>query len=148
MWIRTLSTLECTKLLSSHRVGRLACAKDGQPYVMPIYYAYNENHLYAFSMPGKKIDFMRANPLVCVLVDAKGEGRGWQSVIAEGRYEELPDRIGFKRERDHAWTLLAAHSDWWEPGALKPAMPPMSNHSPHVFFRIAVAELTGREAKE
>jgi ferredoxin-like protein FixX len=99
MWIRTLSTLECTKLLSSHRVGRLACAKDGQPYVVPIYYAYNENHLYAFSMPGKKIDFMRANPLVCVLVDAKGEGRGWQSVIAEGRYEELPDRIGFKRER-------------------------------------------------
>jgi len=148
MWIRNLSTLECTKLLSSHRVGRLACSMEGQPYVVPIYYAYQGNHLYAFSMPGRKIDFMRANPLVCVLVDVKGEGRGWQSVVAEGRYEELPDRIGFKRERDQAWTLLAKHSDWWEPGALKPAQPPVTSHSPHIFFRIAVTEVSGREAQD
>ncbi|RVA66010.1 pyridoxamine 5'-phosphate oxidase family protein, partial [Mesorhizobium sp. M7A.F.Ca.CA.001.08.2.1] len=33
MLIRTLSALECTKLLTANRVGHLACAKGGQPYV-------------------------------------------------------------------------------------------------------------------
>ncbi len=148
MWVRTLSALECTHLLSSHRVARLACAKDGRPYVVPIYFAYQENHFYAFSMPGKKIEYMRANPFVSLIVDVKGEGRGWQSVVADGRYEELPDRIGYKRERDHAWSLLAKHSDWWEPGALKPVQPPVSDHSPHIIFRISVGQLSGREARE
>ncbi|WP_315928659.1 pyridoxamine 5'-phosphate oxidase family protein [Mesorhizobium sp. SP-1A] len=150
MWIRTLTTLECTKLLSAERLGRLACAAEGKPYVVPIYYAFQDYHLYAFSMPGRKIDLMRANPQVCVQVDARGEGRGWQSVILEGSYEELPDRIGFKRERDHAWSLLSKHSDWWEPGALKPVGGPQQvlSHSPHIFFRVVVSELSGREARE
>jgi nitroimidazol reductase NimA-like FMN-containing flavoprotein (pyridoxamine 5'-phosphate oxidase superfamily) len=54
MHIRSLSTLECTKMMSASRLGHLACVKDGRPYVVPIYFAYADNHLYAFSMPGKK----------------------------------------------------------------------------------------------
>ncbi|WP_136619221.1 MULTISPECIES: pyridoxamine 5'-phosphate oxidase family protein [Mesorhizobium] len=148
MHIRTLSTLECTKMLTANRVARLACAKDGQPYVVPVHYAYADNHIYAFSMPGKKIDWMRANPLVSVQVDEHGEGRGWKSVVVDGRYEELPDRIGYKLERDHAWTLLSKHADWWEPGALKPVPTPVSDSTPHVFFRILVVQVSGREANE
>lgn len=66
MLVRTLSILECTKLLTANRIGHLACAKDGQPYVVPLYYAHADNHLYAFSLLGKKIDWMRSNPLVSV----------------------------------------------------------------------------------
>lgn len=146
MLVRTLSTLECTKILTANRVGRLACAKDGQPYIVPIYCAHADNHLYAFSMPGKKIDWMRSNPLVSVQVDERGAGRGWKSVIVTGRYEELPDRIGHKAQRDHAWTVLSKHTDWWEPGALKPEMPVIADHLPHVFFRISIDEISGREA--
>lgn len=51
--------------------------------------------------------------------------------------------------RDHAWSLLSKHFDWWEPGGLKPDMPPVSDHSPpHVFYRILVEHVSGREAKE
>ncbi|TIO73923.1 MAG: pyridoxamine 5'-phosphate oxidase family protein [Mesorhizobium sp.] len=148
MQIRTLSTLECTKILTAHRVGHLACTKDGQPYIVPFYYAHADNHLYAFSMPGKKIDWMRSNPLVSVQVDEHGTDRGWRSVIANGRYEELPDRIGHKLQRDHAWSVLSRHSDWWEPGALKPAASPELERLPPVFFRIFIAEVSGREAIE
>ena len=63
MPVHTLSALECTKVLTANRVARLACAKDGQPYGVPVHYAYADNHLYAFSMPGKTIDWIRANPL-------------------------------------------------------------------------------------
>ena len=78
----------------------------------------------------------------------KGEAREWKSVVVDGRYEELPDRIGHKRERDHAWSLLSKHCDWWEPGGLKPIIPPESDHSPHEFFRILVEQMSGREAKD
>jgi len=149
MHIRTPSALECTKILTANRVGRLACAKDGQPYIVPFYYAHADNHLYVFSMPGKKIDWMRTNPLVSVQVDERGTGRGWKSVVVNGHYEELPDRIGHKVQRDHAWSVLSnKHADWWEPGALKPATSSDAEHLPHVFFRIFIAEVSGREAME
>lgn len=148
MHIRNLSNLEFTRLLSGNRLAHLACAKDGKPYVVPIYFAYAENYLYAFSMPGKKIEFMRANPEVSLIVEERGHGREWKSVLVEGRFEELPDRIGHKRERDHAWSLLSKHFDWWEPGALKPVTPPISDHSEHIFFRVFVEQIYGREAKE
>ncbi|RWB32414.1 MAG: pyridoxamine 5'-phosphate oxidase family protein [Mesorhizobium sp.] len=148
MIVRTLSILECTTLLAMHRLAHLACAKNGQPYVVPIYYAYADSHLYAFSMVGKKVEWMRANPRVCIQVNEWGKGREWKSVVVDGRYEELPDRIGHEAVRDHAWSLLSKHFDWWEPGGLKPVIPPISDHLPHVFYRILVDQMSGREAKE
>lgn len=148
MIIYTLSALECTRLLEMNRLAHLACTKDGHPYVVPLYYAYANNSLYAFSMPGKKIEWMRGCPLVSVQVDEQGKGREWRSVVVDGRYEELPDRIGHELEREHAWLLLSKHFDWWEPGALKPVTPAVSYHSAHVFFRIFVEQLSGRGAKE
>lgn len=148
MQIRVLSQLECTRLLETNRVCRLACSKDGIPYVVPVYFAHADNCLYAFSMPGKKIDWMRANPNVSAVVEERKQGRAWRSVVVDGSFEELPDRIGFKRERDYAWSLLSKHSDWWEPGALKPDRPPISDRSPHTFFRIVIQTMSGREAME
>lgn len=147
MIVRTLSTLECTKLLTENRLARLACTNEGQPYVVPIYYAYADNHLYGFSMPGKKVAWMRSNPLVSALIDARGEPREWQSVVVDGRYEELPDQIGHKLERDRAWTLLSKHVNWWEPGALKPAAAQTAGDTKHIFFRILIDQISGRAAE-
>lgn len=144
MIIRTLSTAECTRLLAANRVARLACAKDGRPYVVPIYCAYADSHLYAFSMPGKKIEWMRGNPMVSLQVHEGGERREWKSVVVDGRYEEMLDCAG----RDHAWSQLSRHFDWWEPGGLKPVESEVSDHLPHVFFRISIEQMSGREAKE
>ncbi|MGX7873132.1 pyridoxamine 5'-phosphate oxidase family protein [Mesorhizobium sp. ORM6] len=148
MLIRALPGLECTRILTANRVGHLACARDGQPYVVPFYYAHSDAHLYAFSMPGKKIEWKRANPLFAVEVDERGHGRGWKSVVVDGRYEELPDRIGHKIQRDRAWSVLSKHSDWLEPGALKPLDPAVADSAPHVFFQILIEQVSGREASE
>jgi nitroimidazol reductase NimA-like FMN-containing flavoprotein (pyridoxamine 5'-phosphate oxidase superfamily) len=134
----------------------LACAKDGRPYVVPFNYAYADNHLYAFSLPGKKIDWMRLNPLVSVsvveIVEREREpAREWKSVIVDGRYEELPDRTDHKAEHDHAWSLLSrrgGYEDWSEPGDLKPGTPPQSDPSAYVFYRILIDQVSGREANE
>ena len=113
MLVRTMTTLECTELLDSSRLCRIACAKNDQPYIVPAYFVHAENYLFMFSMLGKKIEYMRTNPHVSVLVEEHGEHRDWKSVIVDGRYEELPDEIGHKRDRDHAWSILSKYNDWW-----------------------------------
>ena len=147
MQIRIMPRTECMKVLDEQRLCRIAYAREGRPYVVPLYFVRGDNHLYAFSMPGRKIEFMRANPLVSVLVEELHENRRWKSVIVEGRYDELPDRIGFKQQREHAWSLLSQYPDWWEPGALKPVLPPVSDHSPHIFFRVLIDQVSGRAAE-
>src|ERR1022692_3717393 len=76
-------------LLARAHLGRLACAQDNQPYVVPFYFAYDNNSLYSFTKAGQKIEWMRANPRVCVEVDDVVSPEEWVSVVVVGRYEEL-----------------------------------------------------------
>lgn len=146
MIIRELSKQQMLEVLGASRLGRLACSHDGQPYVVPITFSLSGNYLYSFSMPGQKIDWMRANPRVCVQVDEFGEMREWKSVAVYGTFEDLPDRIGWKQERERAWSLLSQHANWWEPGSLKPIGKGAEDGSAHLFYRIVIENLTGREA--
>lgn len=93
MIIRELSQEECLVALAKVRLARLACAFENQPYVVPVYLSYDEatRSLYGFTTPGQKIDWMRANPLVCVEVDEVAAYDTWTSIIVFGRYEELSD---------------------------------------------------------
>lgn len=146
MIVKEMTREECSAVVSASRLARLACASENQPYVVPIHFAFADNHLYSFSMPGKKIDWMRANPKVCIQIDEFVEPREWRSVLVYGLFEELPDRIGWKRERDHAWCLLEKHANWWEPGGLKPMPGPAAGASSHLFYRIRIESMTGRQA--
>lgn len=143
MIITEMDRSQCMALLEESRHGRLACARDGQPYLIPITYAADGDYIYSFSLTGRKIEWMRENPKVCLQVDEYADGREWRSVIVYGRYEELPDRIGWKVQRERAWSLLSREAEWWAPGAFKPvAQAP----APHLFYRIVIDEVTGRHA--
>lgn len=141
MIITEMTRSECLELLAAQRLGHLACCRDGQPYVVPVTFALDGNYLYSFSLTGQKIEWMRANPLVSLQTDVLGEHGTWRSVVVNGRFEELPDRIGWKHARDHAWSLLSQHANWWEPGGLKPAD---EGPTQHVFYRIMIETMTGR----
>jgi nitroimidazol reductase NimA-like FMN-containing flavoprotein (pyridoxamine 5'-phosphate oxidase superfamily) len=84
-----------------------------QPYVVPIYFAYESEQLFGFSTEGQKIEWMRANPLVCVQVDEIVGEDNWTSVLMSGRYEELPDNPRYARQRLHAQSLLETRNLWW-----------------------------------
>ncbi|NRP73918.1 hypothetical protein ILFOPFJJ_04839 [Ensifer psoraleae] len=146
MFVREMSEQECVALVASGRLGRLACCREGRPYIVPIQYALAGKCLYGFSMLGQKIEWMRANPCVCIEVDEFSGQDQWKSVVITGRYQELPDTEQWHRERLHAWSLLEKHVNWWEPGGLKPGEQPIAGASPHVFYSIDIEEMTGRAA--
>jgi nitroimidazol reductase NimA-like FMN-containing flavoprotein (pyridoxamine 5'-phosphate oxidase superfamily) len=172
MVIREISREECHRVLAGARLARLACAHENQPYVVPVYLAYvqtssGEEYLYGFTTPGQKVAWMRANPLVCVEADEVAALDQWVSVIATGRYEELPGTPGKNGvqgrtpersdsrpqecddEGKRAWQILKTHPMWEEPGwtawaarsqrdSAEPLIP--------IFYRIRIDAINGHEA--
>lgn len=83
MLVREMSRQECEELLARLSFGRLACARDNQPYIAPMYFAFDQGHLYGFATMGQKIAWMRLNPLVCVEADEVLSHNRWASVSFE-----------------------------------------------------------------
>ncbi len=86
---KVLSEEEALALISASKVGRLGCVDNGEPYVVPINYVVDEGAIYSHSLPGRKIDAMRAHPRVCLQVDQIADDFHWRSAIAFGDYEEI-----------------------------------------------------------
>ena len=146
MIILELDRQACLEILSESRVGRLAMCDGGRPYIVPMSCAMEGGALFGFTLPGRKLDLMRANGRVAMLFERHDGGGAWMSVLAEGRFTELPDRIGSKREREQAIQVLMRRPDWWRPGALKPMYPASTDNRDHVFFRIDIDSLSGRSS--
>ena len=87
--MRTLLEEEARSLLSSAKVGRLGCVDDGEPYIVPINYLFEDGSIYSHSLPGRKLDALRAHPRACLQVDDIRDDLNWQSAIAYGNFEEV-----------------------------------------------------------
>jgi nitroimidazol reductase NimA-like FMN-containing flavoprotein (pyridoxamine 5'-phosphate oxidase superfamily) len=145
MLIHELTRQESLDVLASTHLGRLACCQRMQPYIVPFHFAYQNDYLYGFSMPGQKIDWMRANPLVCVEADHMRREQ-WSTVVVFGRYVELSDTAEMRSERALALELLQQRAMWWEPGSvgITPAGTPPARVP--IFYRIDIVQITGRRA--
>lgn len=146
MVIHEMTMEECHEFLKHMKFGRLACSHNGQPYVVPIYFVSDGKHLYAFSTLGKKIEWMRTNPLVCVEADEVVDDLHWKSVIVLGRYEELeeiPEKIN---KRKYALALLQNRSMWWQPAFVTRTFQSPARSVELIYYRIRVEEVTGHRA--
>jgi hypothetical protein len=178
MVIREMSTEECVRVLAGARLARLACAFHNQPYVVPVYLAYHEPSagdacFYGYTTLGQKVEWMRANPLVCVEVDEVASCDRWMSVIAFGRYEELPvvpernlghpparhsvddrhaivpDDLARFAETLLAYRLLQARAMWWEPASTaRAALAHRDATNPFIpiFYKVSIEQVAGHEA--
>jgi uncharacterized protein len=143
MLIHDMTRQASTDLLARSRLYRLACAHEGQPYVVPIYCAYHDSCLYSFSRLGQKIVWMRANPLVCLQADELTSQQDWVTVIVLGKYEELPDTPAYEVQRKRIYELLQKHPVWWEPGCVKTTPSETTQSVEFVYFRIRVDQISG-----
>jgi nitroimidazol reductase NimA-like FMN-containing flavoprotein (pyridoxamine 5'-phosphate oxidase superfamily) len=175
MFIQEMSESDCFNALTRAKLGRLACARDNQPYLVPVYIVYEEPYLYGFTTLGQKVDWMRSNPLVCVELDEVENFDQWTSIFLFGRYEELPELPGTpefdqeqRREHEpgqamvsptsvsstpgqqarlHAHELLQEHRvPWWEPGCASGTHRNPDQPLTPIFYRIRIDRITVRRA--
>ena len=146
MLIQDMNRQMSIDLVSETRIGRIACAHGSQPYVTPFSYAYDEGFIYSFATMGKKVEWMRANPLVCVEVEKIASHREWRTVVIFGRFQELHESRELPDLRKFAHDLLARTAMWWEPGAVKTLHWGVERKLEAVYFRISIDEITGHQA--
>ena len=146
MLIHTLNPVECRELLARVTLGRLACSHVGQPYIVPIHFSFDDERdcLYAFSTVGQKIDWMRANPKVCVEVEEISSKDHWTTVLVFGRYEEIGDSAEEADMRRRAWEGFQQRPEWWFPAAAK--VPSSKERHAIVVYRVQIDRVTGRRS--
>ena len=90
---------------------RIALVDGNYPYIVPVNFAVNNNHLYFHSArEGRKIDILRKNNSVCFEIDIEGEivksesacswGMKYVSVIGFGQAFFIEDNAGKKKALD------------------------------------------------
>jgi len=146
MLVGELHSGECYELLARLGFGRLACARDNQPYIVPIYFAYEAERLYGFGTLGQKIEWMRSNPLVAVEADEVKSHLEWTSVVVRGRYEEFPDTPEYADRRQQAQSVLEKRSLWWQTGFASAQTRGRFNRDLPVFYCIHIDEVSGHRA--
>lgn len=146
MIIHELTVSQCKEVLSRTSLGRLACARDGQPYIVPICLSFDPdgNCLYSFSTVGQKIEWMRDNPKVCVELEEISDRFHWTTVVITGRYVEVRDAAQQDDARRRAQELFQQRPQWWLPGAAKLATG--AEHDEPVIYRIRIDGMSGRRA--
>jgi uncharacterized protein len=146
--IGQLNKEQMQELLHHHTLGRIGCSLEGKPYVVPLNYVYDGNHIICHSLPGRKIEIMRKNPQVCFEVDEMTDFTHWRSVIVQAQYQELTE----ERERLAAMKLFVDRMMRLKisESAILPEMTESRVHprSPGqikpIIFRLLIQEMTGR----
>ena len=97
----------------------------------------------------EKVAWNSPNPRVCVEWDDVVSQDHWASVIAFGRYEELPDTPEYRPARRQAHRLFQKHAVWWEPVyaayAARASRDPTQTYNP-LYYRIHIDQMTGHGA--
>ena len=64
-------TAEIEAILLEEKVVRVAFTKNDQPYIVPMNYGYENRKIYCHTgYEGMKIEWLKANPRVCIEVDS------------------------------------------------------------------------------
>ncbi|MCX6316628.1 MAG: pyridoxamine 5'-phosphate oxidase family protein [Bacteroidetes bacterium] len=149
--IGQLNIEQIKEFLHTHTLGRIGCSHEGKPYVVPLNYVYDGNHIICHSLPGKKIEIMRINPQVCFEVDEMTDFTHWRSAILQAQYQELTE----ERERLAAMKLFVDRMMRLKVSetAILPEMaenrvhPRSPGHIKPIIFRLLIQDMTGRYEK-
>lgn len=137
--MKALQEDQSRALLSAGRIGRLGCVDNGEPYIVPINYVFEGETVYSHSLPGRKIEALRAHPRACLQVDEIENDFNWRSVIAYGNFEE----IRVPSDRRTILSKLLARFPMLTP--VESVMAQDATAPDSVVFRIIVDRITGVE---
>lgn len=131
---------EIYDLLHKVEYGHLGCTIDGQPYVVPIHYYFEDSDLYLFTTIGMKTQYMDANSAVCLQVEEIRDLAHWRSVIVMGKAE----RLTVQDDIDRITEAIKTHNPTFSPALNRTWVDSWGRSSSIAIYRIQVGELSGR----
>jgi uncharacterized protein len=139
---RTLSPDVCREILSRNQVGRLAYARGNRVDIQPVSYVFADDWLYGRTSPGAKLEMIGGGwwP-VAFEVDEIDSLFCWRSVVVHGGFYTLPE--GGTPSDQQEWEKGVEVLRRLSPEIFTPDDPVPDRN---VVFRIAVQELSGKEA--
>ena len=137
--IVALSRAQCITLLGRNHVGRLAYSFRDAVDIVPLYYAYADDWIYARTSPGQKLAKLRHHRWVAFEVDEIYGMFDWSSVVIHGALYLLePDAVATETW-EHAVSVLQRTF----PDAFTDRDPVPFRTA---IFRVHVDAVTGRRA--
>ena len=135
-------------IIQQATVCRIGLCDDGQPYVVPVSFGYEDSTLYIHSgTKGRKLDILRKNDAVCVefdvdhqIIEAENPCKwnvGYRSVIGFGRASLVED----PEERRKALDLVVTHYGG------EPIDYPDDTLARTAIIRVDIQEMTGKIAE-
>ncbi|MGR7813752.1 pyridoxamine 5'-phosphate oxidase family protein [Lacinutrix undariae] len=87
---KNLEEREIDYILENNYIGQLAYIYNGKPFIVPITYFFDKdnNTIICYSGDGHKMNAMRKNPEVSLLVSDIDNITSWKSVLSHGIFEE------------------------------------------------------------
>jgi nitroimidazol reductase NimA-like FMN-containing flavoprotein (pyridoxamine 5'-phosphate oxidase superfamily) len=139
--IRTLNSRQIEVVLRRNNVARVAFMRDNRIEIMPVHYVYAHGAIYGRTALGAKYLEWLVSREVVLEIDEAFSLYDWRSIVVRGSVSLLRAR-GTEKER-------AAFSDALE--AIRSLIPDaFTERDPtperRFIFRIALTEITGREA--
>lgn len=130
---------EALEVLENAPVAHLGMIDRGDPYVTPMSFVVSSGRVLFRTMPGRKLDALRANPKVCIEASLyDGETGSWSSVIITGEASEVEeDEL---KTTTIAMLLRKYESVMGSPlgsGGLRPL------DGPAAFIKVEIDEVTG-----
>lgn len=131
---------EAKSILERNDLGRIAFGLHDRVDIQPIHYAFEDGWIYIRTSPGMKTEVIQHNYWIAFEVEEVEGLFDWKSVVVHGgAYRLDPDTEDHREAYDRAVALL----DRLVPGTLT-RDDPVPERS--IIYRIAVQELTGRQA--
>ncbi len=136
--IKNLDEKAARKVLKEQRIGHLGCVlESGEPYVVPVNYLFKDDGIYVHSLPGQKLDALRANGKICLQTEKIEKSCQWHSAIAFGEFQEIK-RMNkkieilkeFSARFEHLTPVEAMIEEQWNLGGL-------------IVFRLNIKRISG-----
>lgn len=138
--IEEMETDEIHDLIASSNYAHLGCSRDDEPYVVPINYAFVDPHIYIYTTEGKKADILKANPRVCLQIEAVKDRTDWRSAIVHATANEVRD----SDERERAVRAILKINPTLTPAISVHWMDDWVRENIEILFRLDVTSKTGR----
>ncbi len=137
--LNKLSDEESQKLLERNRLGRLSCVlENGEPYVVPVNYLFENGSLYVHSLRGQKISALRSNPKLCLQTDEISDDElEWKSVIAFGEFDEVKNAMERQRHLDRFYEAFPRFTP------VEAKLDKKEAAGDVVIFRVNISRMTG-----